>query len=199
MPRIVDHEERRRELAAAAWRIIARQSLDGVTIRSIARESGYSNGILAHYLGDKDAILAQALRYSHDGINQRFGRILASRHGLDALRALLHDNLPLDEQRQMETRVELDFWSRALVNSELAEFQRKEAAGLRSLVRRFVVEAQTAGELPADADADETVELLVAFVDGLSLHALLYPEHFTAERIVRLVDAQLDVLAAPGR
>jgi AcrR family transcriptional regulator len=195
MPRIVDHEQRRRELAAAAWRIIARESLEGVTIRSIARESGYSNGILAHYLGDKDAILAQALRFSHDQINGRFGEIIAEHRGLDGLRILLLDNLPLDEQRRGETQVELNFWSRALINEGLAEFQRREAAGLRSLVRRFVVQAQADGDLPHELGADDAVELLVALVDGLSLHALLYPEHFTPERIVKLVEEQLRLLA----
>ncbi|MBA4102389.1 MAG: TetR/AcrR family transcriptional regulator, partial [Arthrobacter sp.] len=36
MPKIVDHDERRLELVDATWRIIARQGLEGATMREIA-------------------------------------------------------------------------------------------------------------------------------------------------------------------
>ena len=37
MPKIVDHELRRQELLAAAWRVIARTGVVGLTTREIAR------------------------------------------------------------------------------------------------------------------------------------------------------------------
>ena len=44
VPKIVDHEHRRQELVEAVWRVIGRVGIDGVTIREIAVESGYSTG-----------------------------------------------------------------------------------------------------------------------------------------------------------
>lgn len=49
MPKIVDHDQRRRELAEAAWKVITEVGIDGATTREIARASGYSTGVLAHY------------------------------------------------------------------------------------------------------------------------------------------------------
>jgi hypothetical protein len=46
----------------------------------------------------------------------------------------------------------------------------------------------------AKIDADAVTDILVAFVDGLGLHGLIYPEHVPAERIRALLDAQVRAL-----
>lgn len=191
MPRIVDHDARRSELAAATWRVIVRSGLDAVTTREIAREAGYSTGVLAHYFKSKDDILLAALTSSHEQIKKRFQQILATRDGLAALGDYLFDNLPLTQQQQLETYLEISFWSRALANDALREVQRKESAELRETVQQLLVTAEKRGEL-APGDASARAELLLALVDGLSLHALLYPERLSAERTRQLMEAQLD-------
>ena len=45
MPKIVDHDQRRRELVDASLRIIVRQGLAGATMRDIATEAGFANGV----------------------------------------------------------------------------------------------------------------------------------------------------------
>ena len=50
MPKEVDHNERREELLEAVWRVIARDGMEGTTIRGIAKESGWSTGVLAALL-----------------------------------------------------------------------------------------------------------------------------------------------------
>jgi len=47
MPKVVDWDARRDEVLAATWRVIARHGLAGTTVRKIAREAGYSAGVLA--------------------------------------------------------------------------------------------------------------------------------------------------------
>jgi AcrR family transcriptional regulator len=196
MPKVVDHDERRRELAAATWRVIVRNGIDATTTREIAREAGYSTGVLAHYYQSKDDLLHGALELSHQGIRERFARILAAAGGLPALRAYVLDNVPLTGQHELETRLEVSFWGRALVNDELRAVQRRESAELRQTVRDLVVEAQERGELrPGDPDA--MTETLIALIDGLSLHALLYPERTSPQRMTSLMDTQLAAWA-PG-
>ena len=48
MPRIVDHEERRAEVAAAVWRIVSRDGLEAATVRRVAAETGMSTLSLIH-------------------------------------------------------------------------------------------------------------------------------------------------------
>src|SRR5688500_17625286 len=105
MPKIVDHDERRREVLSAATAVIVRDGIDAATSRAIAKEAGYSNGVLAHYFADKDEILLSALRDSHRRIRARITERVGDARGLAALREVLMDNLPLDEERAQETRL----------------------------------------------------------------------------------------------
>ncbi|MGP3960135.1 TetR/AcrR family transcriptional regulator [Nonomuraea sp. 3N208] len=194
MPKIVDHDERRREVLSAARRVIVRDGIDAATTRAIAKEAGYSNGVLAHYFADKDEILLSALRQSHQRIRARLARKVEGVTGLAALRELLLDNLPLDAERTQETRLEVSFWSRSLASERLAEVQRAEAAELRAAVRDLLGQARAAGELRADDNLDDLTEHLLALVDGLSLHLLLYPGRLTRVDLERLILQALDRL-----
>jgi AcrR family transcriptional regulator len=194
MPKIVDHDQRRRELLSAARRVIVRDGIDAATTRAIAKEAGYSNGVLAHYFADKDEILLSALRQSHQRIRARLADKVDGVTGLAALRELLLDNLPLDAERTQETRLEVSFWSRSLASDRLAEVQRAEAGELRAAVRELLAQARAAGELRSDDNLDDLTEHLLALVDGLSLHLLLYPGRLTRVDLERLMLQAIDRL-----
>jgi len=194
MPKKVDHEARREELVLAAWRVIAARGIDEVTIREIARESGYSSGVLAHYFENKDDLLAHALRLSHTRIRRRYDDEVQAPVAADALKAILLDNLPLDEQRDLETRIEMSFWARALRNEALHEIQQQESETLWALLRELVEKAQADGAIAADHDREEILELLGAVIDGISLHALLYPDRLPAEKQAAVMEFALQLL-----
>ncbi|MEV4547769.1 TetR/AcrR family transcriptional regulator [Nonomuraea wenchangensis] len=197
MPKIVDHDERRREVLSAARRVIVRDGIDAATTRAIAKEAGYSNGVLAHYFADKDEILLSALRQSHQRIRERLTGKVEGASGLAALRELLLDNLPLDAERTQESRLEVSFWSRSLASERLAGVQRAEADELRAAVRELLGQARAAGELRGDHPddgLDDLTEHLLALVDGLSLHLLLYPDRLNRVDVERLMLRALDRL-----
>ncbi|WP_043630203.1 TetR/AcrR family transcriptional regulator [Nonomuraea candida] len=194
MPKIVDHDERRREVLSAARRVIVRDGIDAATTRAIAKEAGCSNGVLTHYFADKDEILLSALRQSHQRIRARLTRKAEGVTGLAALREVLLDNLPLDGERTRETRLEVSFWSRSLASERLAEVQRAEAGELRAAVRGLLARARADGELRTDENLDDLAERLLALVDGLSLHLLLYPDRLRRADVERIMLATLDGL-----
>ncbi|GAA3447259.1 TetR/AcrR family transcriptional regulator [Planomonospora venezuelensis] len=194
MPKIVNHAERREEVVEAARRIILRDGIEAATTRAIAKEAGYSNGVLTHYFADKDEIMLSALRSSHRRIVERLRTKLSGRTGLAALRELLLDNLPLDGERTAESGLEVGFWSRSLTSPALLEAQRAEAGELRYLVRSLLGAAASGGEITTAEDLDDVTERLLALVDGLSVHRLLYPDRLGAERVQRLLEAELDRL-----
>jgi AcrR family transcriptional regulator len=199
LPKIVDHEERREEVIAAVWRVIARDGLDSSTIRSIAKETGSSAGVLSHYFKDKDEILTFALKLSHRRIRERQNRKLANLKGAEALRELVLDNLPLDEERELETRLEIGYWARSLTRAEVTEVQRAEAGVLRKRMIDVIIEAQQQGEINIAETAAKIAERLLALIDGLSLHALLYPERVPPETQIAMIDDEFAKMrAAPA-
>lgn len=82
MPKIVDHQERRRQIVEAVWALIARRGLDAVTMRDLAAEAGYSNGALAPYFRNKDEILQAAFTFAFESTNTRAEDAIAGASGL---------------------------------------------------------------------------------------------------------------------
>ena len=71
MPKVVDHEERRTELAAAVWRLASRDGLEAVTVRRVAEEAGWSTGAVVHYFADKEDLLLFAFSTVADRVRTR--------------------------------------------------------------------------------------------------------------------------------
>jgi len=197
MPKIVDWDARRDEILSATWRVIARDGIAKATIRAIAREADCSRGILAHYFDDKADILGSALVMSHRRVGARMDASAAGHRGLDALRAVMLEALPLDEVRDLEAQIEISFWGRALGNPALADLQHSEFDRLRKRLRAHLAEAAKRGEITANLDINLAIHQLVVLIDGVSAQRVLYPDRVPPQRQIDLLDALLDSMRAP--
>lgn len=194
MPKVVDHQQRRQELVEAAWRVIARVGLDELTMRDIAAESGYSTGTLAHYFADKDDILRVALERADDDIRRRLSALPEDLHPVERLTRALSEALPFDEERRFELTLDVNFWARALNRPSLRSLQHRDHDEWRTRVLGLVHAVLDRHPRPGMVDAGQITDVLVAFVDGVGLHGLIYPEHMTADRIRALLEAQVRAL-----
>src|ERR671917_185192 len=98
MPKQVDHARRREELAAALWRLVMREGIEAASVRGVAAEAGWSTGSLRHYLRTHEELLAFAMELVIERVGRR---IAALGWGADAP-GLLHEVLPLDDERRAE-------------------------------------------------------------------------------------------------
>jgi AcrR family transcriptional regulator len=194
VPKIVDHDERREEILESAIRVIRSVGLENATTRAIAKESGYSSGVLAHYFEDKDDILRSILVSTHRRFRLRLERALEGQDAIGQLLAMLYENLPLDEERHVETLMEITFWPRAASNPALREFQHESASRLLKDVETLVAGVRAAGDLSSDSTDAELAETLMAVVDGLSLHAVLFPRRLSESMQEELMLSQLVAL-----
>jgi AcrR family transcriptional regulator len=182
MPKIVDWDARRDEILSATWRVIARDGIARATIRAIAREANCSRGILAHYFDDKADILGSALVMSHRRVAARMDTAAENLSGLDALRVVMLEALPLDERRDLEAQIEISFWGRALGNPALRDLQHSEFDHLLARLRRHLREAAGLGQLRDGIDIGLAAHQLVVLIDGISAERVLYPDRVTADR-----------------
>lgn len=194
MPKEVDHDARREQLLEAVWVVVGRDGLEGATIRRIAKETGWSSGVLAHYFTDKDEILVSALRLAYERIAERWERKLDGLGGIEALHELVLDNLPLDDQRELETKFLMNYWSRAIRDGDGVPRPERRGPQLIDLLGELVAEGQAAGEITGEQSPDDLAERLLGLIDGFSLHALLDPQRLTRERQISLVQQEFDRL-----
>jgi AcrR family transcriptional regulator len=193
MPKEVDHDERREELLEAVWRVIARDGIEGTTVRGIAKETGWSTGVLSHYFADKDDILNSALRLAYERIASRWDAKLEGLTGVRALYELVLDNLPLDAERELETRLLMSYWG-LMIRGDGTPHPRRRGPRLIDLLTRLVREGQEAGEIRRDQAAKDVAERLLGLIDGFSLHALLNPERLPRKRQIALIRREFDHL-----
>jgi AcrR family transcriptional regulator len=196
MPKIVDWDEKRDEILSATGRVIARDGIAGATIRAIAREANCSRGILGHYFADKEDILGSALLQCHRRVVARMEAATTALAGLSALRVIMLEALPLDDERDLEAQIEISFWGRALGNAELRELQHSEFDRWCRRLRRLLEEAADLGELRPDCDVDLATHQLVVLIDGLSAERVLYPNRVGPARQVEMLDQLLNAFRA---
>lgn len=178
VPRYVDKDGRRRQVAAALHRIAAREGLESVSIRTVAAEAGLSVGAVQRDFGTKEALLLFAMHEVVDAVAARLARVRIGPGLLsfaEGLRQVLTDLLPTDDERLAEARVWSAFYARAAVDAEFAEVLAGFDVRARTALRAAVGWAGEQGELAPGQDPDALVELLLVLVDGIWLSAVRQP------------------------
>lgn len=204
MPKVVDHEERRAELAAAVWRLAAREGVESLTVRRVAAEAGWSTGALVHYFRDKEELIRFAFETTVDRVGRRM-QAAAERteEPLELARALLVEGLPVDADRRAEVRVWFAVLGLALTRPALARAERVAYRAWRGRLAAALREAGERGQLDPELDFDGEAAALVALVDGLAIQATFEPRALPSERLLELVDERLERLRvgspAPAR
>ena len=192
MPKVVDHDERRAELAAAVWRLVSHEGLDALTVRRVAAEANCSTGALVHYFPDKEALVLFAFKTVADRVGRRVDRTAAdSGAPLEVARALVMEALPIDAERRAEVRVWFAFLGLALTRPALARAQRVAYRAWRSRLAQLLRDGQREGQVDPALDAEREAAELVALVDGLAVQASFEPRTFTPAHLTELVEARL--------
>lgn len=180
MPKQVDHEARRQQIAEAVCRLAGSHGLEAVSLRHVATEAGVSMGLVQHYFTTKDQMLLFAFQAMSERVEQRISEAVAAlphpQTVRSLLRALLVEMLPLGEHSRSEAPVWVAFLARAAVEPSLADLLRESGKALRDFVAGRISAAQEAGEAPTGLDPDRETAALLALVDGLMMHALIGEE-----------------------
>ncbi|MGI5359222.1 TetR/AcrR family transcriptional regulator [Streptomyces sp. CA-252508] len=218
MPKKVDHEARRLEIAEALWRLASTRGLDGVSLRDVAAEADISLGRLQHYFRTKDEMLLFALRHinslADQRIRERIGALAAgpgsgTGTGPSAeseaeagqgpppravLRECLMGMLPLDEKSRVGTLVGAAYFARAIHDERLREEAREGIPRLAEFLASLLRSARERGEADGGRALDPYTEamLLISLVDGLTAYTLLGVQ--TGEEAAQRLDAHLDRL-----
>ncbi|MFI6871507.1 TetR/AcrR family transcriptional regulator [Nocardia sp. NPDC050406] len=200
MPRLVDHEQRRREITDAVRRVVATRGLEAATFQSVAAEAGISVRLVQYYFGTKK----EFLRATHQAVvvdsGQRFAHALTELgEGASpraTLRAILLALLPLDEASRRDTIV-LGVFNLAARTGE--GMSTDELMGPPKYLVAMIAEQLTrARALDPTVSMDPALdaELAVAAMGGLTQG--LASGYGTPDLAIPLVDRLLDHLFGPG-
>ncbi len=198
MPKLVDHEERRRELGDAVWRVIRSRGVDGASIRTVAHEAGWSPGALRHYFSTQSELLTFAMQMVVERIEARVSALEPPADPRRAVEQRLHELLPLDKERRAENEVWLAFAARALVDPQLRARHVEVDEELRMACVAALEELGSDGRLRPGLDLELEAERLHGLLDGLAFHTAMRPDRMSPELIRSVLARHLDSLDPEG-
>ncbi|GGG24768.1 hypothetical protein GCM10007304_43300 [Rhodococcoides trifolii] len=176
MPKIVDHDDRRAAIVAAAKRLIAANGAEGMTMRDLATEAGYANGALSYYFAGRQEIVQTAFENVVAATDDRIDAASVGLRGLGALRAMCCEILPLTKTTVLESRVVLALWQFAASNPSMASLDNAAIDRWTQALRGHLRDAIADGEVAEEVPVELKVDVLMHFMVGMQVTAALNPD-----------------------
>lgn len=194
MPKIVDHAARRDEIALVACRVVAHHGFEQATVVKIAREAGYTTGMIAHYFDSKQEIILAALRLILKRMEERLD---AHSAGAElGLLELLAESLPLDDQRTTECAFWIGFWGQVPADKRLKRINAWVHREYMRLYERCFATNWPEWPLWPQPVREQVLGAITTFINGLTPSAVLSPAEWPAERLLGQLALQLELWRA---
>ncbi|MET3695738.1 TetR family transcriptional regulator [Bacillus oleivorans] len=189
MPKLVDHEKRKKQIAEATWRVIVEQGMEGATVRNIAKEAGISLGSLRHYFSTQEELLAYSMNLVKENVTARVLKIAAQELPIKAkaLKMLL-ELVPTNKESMAESEVWFTFIAYSRHKERFDANQDGVLLGIQQLMK-FLRQFDL---LKPDINFELETERLYAVIDGLALHAMLNPNRVNRDLAEKVLVRHLE-------
>jgi AcrR family transcriptional regulator len=190
------YDDRRIEVANAAWQVILREGLDRTSMRAIAHELGSSTGVVTHYFRNKEDLVLFALQKVFENTVEHMQASAEGLEGIDRLEHMLIASLPLTPSDQHEWKVWIAFLGHSVGREHLMLEHQKRYNLLRQVLHHELSMLQSAMLLPGTLDTLLEADTLIALVDGIGTRIVVEPERFSAEQQKFLIQRHIAGLQA---
>ncbi|MGW7486208.1 TetR/AcrR family transcriptional regulator [Streptomyces sp. NPDC054786] len=201
MPKRVDHEERRTQIAEALVRVAGRRGLHAIGMRDVAAEAGVSLRLVQYYFETKEKLLLHGLQQLTTELGARIAeRVRAAGDApgpREMIEAVLLESLPTDEESRTFHLVYTAYAVLSVTDEALAAqpfIDGPDAA--EDLVAGQLERAREAGLTAPDMDVRTEAVSLLALSAGLGTSVLVGQR--TAESAAAVLRHHLDRLFPNG-
>lgn len=196
MPKRVDHQQRRREIAEALFRIVAELGMQAVTLRAVAAEAGISMNLVQYYFPTKEAMVDFAWQRIVELGAERAGpgvaRALETGDERTVVRALLLSVLPTDNRGRMLSAVQIAYFAVDVTRGSRSPTQEALLPHLIHALTEQLRRARTRDRMPAHLDPRLEADTLATVAAGLLMGMLV--RNYDLDQATTLIDYRLDRL-----
>jgi AcrR family transcriptional regulator len=205
VPKRVDHEERRRQIADALLRAAAERGLHATGMREVAAEAGVSLRLVQYYFGTKEELLLFGMQH----LAARFGERALTRirrtketggqaSPRDVIAAILAEALPADDERRTFAVLNAAYFALSLTDPALAIAPLVgNSNAVIDVIAAQLRAPRAAGDTPACLDPGVEALGLLAMSHGLGVSVL--GGQSSAEQAQAVIDYHLDRLFPTSR
>ena len=189
MPKIVNRERKRSEIARKAIEILAKRGFQATTIQDIADAAGLGKGTIYHYFNNKEEILLAVSGEVFQQVEKSLGAaLLRIDEPMEKLSALIEESLRMTEDVEYIFIIYTELWLMNVRDNHYGDFMRVFKClhhDLREIVTRLFAEGQRRGILDSEIDADALAVYLVASWDGVIAHYLMDKASFDLGHVTK--------------
>lgn len=188
MPKIIDHEKKKKQIIQYAYDSIAENGAKGSTVRQIAKLAKMTPGQIRYYFPSHSELLQAVMSTVEIKVRRKIEAIFESEDlkAIDKAKVSLLTVLPLDKERLADMEVWMAF------RYDTHEYgQSTLDDGLDQLCHSVLTLLNDNHLLKDDLNIRLQSMKLHALIDGLALHKLLNPTQTTSEDIQLIVDEEI--------
>lgn len=197
MPKIVDHDERRRVIVEALWRVVARDGAHEVSVRHVAAEAGMPKSSIGHYVGTMPQLMGLAVDQLVEATTDYLMTLDLLELDVDKATEALCTLVPVTEQQRLRSGVWLLLISQAGADPEFAEVLHRLNANVSDGVRELLSGMAQQGLLHPSRDIETEVRRLHAIIDGLAVQSMTDRALTTEEDVRAIIRGEVLALAQP--
>lgn len=183
MTRNANHSARRQQVVRIARQLSLAGGLEAMTVRAIAKATGFSTAIVSYYFKDRSELAMLVFKEALEISERRF---LAPMEAGASLSECLQSLLPVDDELRDVWRTWFTFWGLTVSNAEFraVQVERTEIliSRLCALLEREDVEC---------GDQDVAARRLFAAILGISVQAVHDPARWPPERQFEMLDVEI--------
>jgi AcrR family transcriptional regulator len=186
----IPHSERMAQQRQAVLRVameqIAERGYDLVRLRDIATNAGVSIGLLQHYFGTREELLAEGVEVHCSALLDDWTQLYESERDPWCRLVGLVEHLAKSHESWQRAAIWADFVASASRRPELREPLARVYAAWRKLVGEAVDDGVEQGVFDLQLDRDDVVDLIVAQLDGATIALAGRVRHMSVKRMREL-------------
>jgi AcrR family transcriptional regulator len=174
--------ERRETIVAATVDVARRKGLASTTVRDVAAEMGTSSGLIHHYFGSMDDVLAAAFDVvARQDLEISAVSMAAAGSPVEALRIFFRTYTPSDKDWAFQ--LWLDAWAEAARRPAVRRTSRRLNLEWQGLLERTIRGGVAAGAFTCD-DPRGAAWRILSLLDGLALQVVAHATTITRRDVV---------------
>ena len=175
-------DQRREAIIAAALDVAVVKGLGSTTVRDVAARMGTSSGLIHHYFGSMDDVLAAAFELVAKQDLGLSARLMASADSpMEALRIFFRTYTPADKDWAFQ--LWLDAWAEAARRPAVQATSRRLNLEWQALLERTIRAGVEAGALQC-ADPAGAAWRILSLLDGLALQVVAHGTTVTRDDVI---------------
>ena len=189
MPKIVDRDMKKKEIARAAIEVFSVKGFENTTIQDIAEKACIGKGTFYQYFETKEHILIQVsmelFAEMEKSINSSFHDIADPSKKLSFL---IEETITITDKMEKIMLVNLELWlihmRKARYGVSMLVFEDMLVL-FRNMIAGIIEDGKKSGIFKQDADSRALSIIIVASIDGIGFHYLLDKGKFDLKKISR--------------